>query len=166
MEESLRFKIDFSIDWASLIDGKKFAVFALFYFVFEGNFQVQVQAPGKRKVFWVTRLGGLYLEGLIFGILRYVNMSTLAKQLRKNWTSYNTNWKLLHCETTTSSNICRIKCMQSLELKINLEELIETKGNNNGIKKFEWDLSVVFSHSFDSLFWMFCFLLAMVKKKE
>ena len=51
MEESLRFKIDFSIDWASLIDGKKFAVFALFYFVFEGNFQVQVQAPGKRKVF-------------------------------------------------------------------------------------------------------------------
>ena len=26
------------IDWASLIVGSKFAVFALFYFVFEGNF--------------------------------------------------------------------------------------------------------------------------------
>ena len=26
------------IDWASLIVGTKFAVFALFYFVFEGNF--------------------------------------------------------------------------------------------------------------------------------
>ena len=40
MEGNLRFKID----WASLIVGSKFTVFALFYFVFEGNFQVQ--APG------------------------------------------------------------------------------------------------------------------------
>ena len=40
MEVNLRFKID----WASLIFGKRFSVFALFYFVFEGNFQVQ--APG------------------------------------------------------------------------------------------------------------------------
>ena len=28
----------FNIDWASLIVGRKFTVFALFYFVFEGNF--------------------------------------------------------------------------------------------------------------------------------
>ena len=28
----------FEIDWASLIVGSKFTVFALFYFVFEGNF--------------------------------------------------------------------------------------------------------------------------------
>ena len=28
----------FKIDWASLIVGSKFAVFALFYVVFEGNF--------------------------------------------------------------------------------------------------------------------------------
>ena len=34
----------FQIDWASLIDGRKFTVFALFYFVFEGNFLVQ--GPG------------------------------------------------------------------------------------------------------------------------
>ena len=40
MEGNLRFKID----WASLIVGSKFAVFPLFYFVFEGKFQVQ--APG------------------------------------------------------------------------------------------------------------------------
>ena len=45
-EGNLRFKID----WAGLIVGRKFTVVALFYFVFEGNFQVQ--APG-----------GLYLEG-------------------------------------------------------------------------------------------------------
>ena len=37
MEGNLRFKID----WASLIVGGKFTVFALFYFVFEGKFQVQ-----------------------------------------------------------------------------------------------------------------------------
>ena len=31
-------KFAFKIDWASLIVGRKFTVFALFYFVFEGNF--------------------------------------------------------------------------------------------------------------------------------
>ena len=36
-EGNLRLKID----WASLIVGRKFTVFALFYFVFEGNFQEQ-----------------------------------------------------------------------------------------------------------------------------
>ena len=40
MKGNLRFKID----WASLIVGGKFTVFALFYLVFEGNFQVQT--PG------------------------------------------------------------------------------------------------------------------------
>ena len=33
-EGNLRFKID----WARLIAGRRFTVFALFYFVFEGNF--------------------------------------------------------------------------------------------------------------------------------
>ena len=35
-EGNLRFKID----WASLIVGSKFTVFALFYFVFEGYFPI------------------------------------------------------------------------------------------------------------------------------
>ena len=43
-EGNLRFKID----WASL--RSKFAVFALFYFVFEGNFQVQAP-PGGGLIF-------------------------------------------------------------------------------------------------------------------
>ena len=30
--------MSFKIDWASLIVGSKFTIFALFYFVFEGNF--------------------------------------------------------------------------------------------------------------------------------
>ena len=36
----------FKIDCARLINGKKFTVFALFYFVFGGNFQVQAPPPG------------------------------------------------------------------------------------------------------------------------
>ena len=65
----------FKIDWASLIVGGKFTVFALFYLVFEDNFQVQ--APGgayiRRGDFTFTEgflcyeFGGLYLEGLIHG---------------------------------------------------------------------------------------------------
>ena len=37
MEGNLHCKID----WASLIVKRKFTVFTLFYFVFEGNFQAQ-----------------------------------------------------------------------------------------------------------------------------
>ena len=63
----------FKIDSASLIVGSKFTVFALFYFVFEGNFP----STSRRRGFCVTSLGGLYLRGLIhagliFGILRYL----------------------------------------------------------------------------------------------
>ena len=71
----------FEIDWASLIVGSKFTVFALFYCVFEGVFQVQ--APGVLYLEWRFNGGvfafpvwgayiwrGLYMEGLIFGILR------------------------------------------------------------------------------------------------
>ena len=42
----------FKIDWASLIVGRKFTVFSLFYFVLEGNFQLQ--AP-QRLIFGIFR---------------------------------------------------------------------------------------------------------------
>ena len=57
----------FKIDWSSLIVESKSTVFALFYFVLEGNFPST--SPSGAYI-W-TGLGGLYLEGLIFGILRY-----------------------------------------------------------------------------------------------
>ena len=41
-EENLRFKID----WASLIVQKNFTLFALFYFVFEGNFHFNPPGGG------------------------------------------------------------------------------------------------------------------------
>ena len=72
MEGNLRLKID----WATLIVGRKFTVFGLFYFVFEGNFQVQ--AP-RGAYIWrgdltegFLRYGGayiwrgLYMEGVYF----------------------------------------------------------------------------------------------------
>ena len=71
----------FKIDWASLIVGRKFTVFALFYFVFEGNFPstsprgAYIWRGDLTEGFCVTGLGGLYLEGLIFGILRYVRLA-------------------------------------------------------------------------------------------
>ena len=55
MEGNWRFKID----WASLIVRSKPNVFALFYFVFEGNFP---NTSPRGAYFW----RGLYMEGLIF----------------------------------------------------------------------------------------------------
>ena len=70
MEGNLCYKID----WASLIVERKFTVFALFYFLFEGIFQEQTLGGGlylqgrfNGGFFCVTSLGGLYLEGLIHG---------------------------------------------------------------------------------------------------
>ena len=80
MEGNLRLKID----WASLIVGSKFTVFALFYFVFENNFP-SISPRGAYiwrgdltegfLSYWLGVGGayiwrGLYMEGLIFGILR------------------------------------------------------------------------------------------------
>ena len=65
--------VRFKVDWASPIDGSKFTVLALFYFVFEGNFP----STSPRGAY-IGR--GLYMEGLIFGILRYLTKSPL--QLR------------------------------------------------------------------------------------
>ena len=76
----------FKNDWASLILGRKFTVFALFYFVFEGNLQVKDPPGGggglylegqfnggffELRVWGAYIWRGLYMEGLFFGILRY-----------------------------------------------------------------------------------------------
>ena len=59
----------FQIDWASLIVGSKFTVFALFYFVFEGNFPSRsprgayIWRGDLTKGFLRYRLGGLIFGG-------------------------------------------------------------------------------------------------------
>ena len=64
MEGNLCFKID----WASLIVGRKFTVFALFYFVFEGNFP---STSPRGAYIWRGDLTEGFLRyefgGLIFG---------------------------------------------------------------------------------------------------
>ena len=59
MEGNLRFKID----WASLTVGRKFTFFALFYFAFEGN--CQVQAPGRLINLIPFRLKGTKVACLV-----------------------------------------------------------------------------------------------------
>ena len=59
MEGNLRFKID----WASLIVGSKFTVFALFYFVFEGNFS----STSPRGLIFNGGFLRYRFRGLIFG---------------------------------------------------------------------------------------------------
>ena len=95
----------FKIDWASLIVGMKFDVFALLYFVFEGNFRVE--APGGGAYIWrgdltegfcIKSLGCLYLEGLIFEILRYFPQnwglkSNVTLWVLWFWLCINTNTK-------------------------------------------------------------------------
>ena len=74
----------FKTAWASLIVGSKFTVFALFYFVFEGNFPSTnprgayiwrgdlIEGFFALPVWGVYIWRGSYIEGLIFGILRYI----------------------------------------------------------------------------------------------
>ena len=77
----MRFKIDRARD----IVGSKFTVFALFYFVFVGNFlstspRAAYNWRGALTAgFCITGLGGLYLEGLIHGgaYFRNFTVSTL-----------------------------------------------------------------------------------------
>ena len=63
-EGNLRFKID----WVILIVGSKFTLFALFYFVFEGNFPST--SPGGAYI-WRGDLKECFLRyrfgGLLFG---------------------------------------------------------------------------------------------------
>ena len=82
-EGNLRFKID----WASLIVGSKFTVFALLYFVFEGNFP-STSTRGAHiwrgdlteGFFFLGGGGGLFWEfyGTLYIILRHFGVSTVG----------------------------------------------------------------------------------------
>ena len=82
----------FKSGWASLTVGSKYIVFALFYFVLEGNFPgtspwgAYIWRGDLTEGFLRSGLGslcleGLYMEGLIFGILRYnILLNYILKQ--------------------------------------------------------------------------------------
>ena len=80
MEGNLRF----GIDWASLIVGSKFIVFALFYFLFEGNFPstslrggLYLEGRFNGGFFALQVWGGLYLGGLIHGGAYFWNFTVI-----------------------------------------------------------------------------------------
>ena len=70
----------FKIDWASLIVGSKFTVFALFYFVFEGNFP---STSPRGAYIWRGDLTEDFLRypfgGLIFGGAYFRNFMVLGR---------------------------------------------------------------------------------------
>ena len=77
----------FKIDWASLIVGRKFTVFALFYFIFEGNFQVQAPGGGGGAYIWRGDLTEGFLPhefwGLIHGRAYFRNFTVFKQYLNK-----------------------------------------------------------------------------------
>ena len=96
----------FKIDWASLIVGSKFIVFALFYFVFEGNFSITssqgayIWRGDLTEGFFVTGLGGLYLDGLIHGGAYFRNFTVFMNDLvyvikRSNLSTYADDTQIL-----------------------------------------------------------------------
>ena len=82
----------FKIDWSSLIVGSKVTVFALFCFVFDGNFPTTrprgayIWRSDLTEGFLHYRFGVLYLEGLIFRILRYLGSLILIQIIPKERT--------------------------------------------------------------------------------
>ena len=86
------------IDWASLIVGSKFTVFALFYFVFEGNFPI-TSPPGAY----------IWRGDLTEGFLRY----------RFEWLihgeAYFRNFTVIFCEALIASFSNLVPCRFELE---------------------------------------------------
>ena len=87
----------FKIDWANLIVGRKFTVFALFYFVFEGNFEVQapqgayIWRGDVTESFCIMNLWGtyMYLEGLIQGGAYFWNFTVLHYPFKPQYLNTN-----------------------------------------------------------------------------
>ena len=75
----------FKIDWASLTVGRKFTVFALFYFVFEGNFP---STSPRGAYIWRGDLTEGFLRyefgGLIFGGAYFRNFTVFLERASKN----------------------------------------------------------------------------------
>ena len=129
----------FKINWASLINGRKFTIFALFYFVFEGNFQVQ--APGGLYLmgqfnggfFCVTSLGSLYLEGLIFGVLQYMYpmLYSCYPQYPTNSTTLRRGWE----KVTFHSNCPQNNFKQGDDIYISQKNPLHAEGTESSSQK-------------------------------
>ena len=75
--------------------GKEIYHFTSFYFVFKGKFQVQALREGAyirrgdlTEGFFRYDFRGLYLEGLIFGILRYIVVLCLRSGILSDFVGF------------------------------------------------------------------------------
>ena len=77
----------FKIDWASLIVGSKFSVFALFYFVFEENFPstspqgAYIWRGDLTEGFFASPVWGAYIWRGLFSEFYGILLHSLIKQL-------------------------------------------------------------------------------------
>ena len=100
----------FKIDLARLIVVRKFTLFALFYFVFEGNFQKQGPPLGGGGAYiWRGDLTEGFLlyqfGGLIFEVLRYLNFkATIIGLISKKATLHVQDTFFIHFFTVVLHN--------------------------------------------------------------
>ena len=91
----------FKIHWANLIVLSKFTVFALYYFVFEGNFP-STSPPG-----------GIYLERLIYGGAYFRNFTVILNRCYKPVPCFKyREWGkiFLFCACTEDRHIALLRC--------------------------------------------------------
>ena len=80
-------KFAFQIRLGWLAVGRKLAIFALLYFVFEGKFQVQaprgayIRRGDLTEGFLRYDFGGLYLEGLVLGGAYFRNFTVVSSPM-------------------------------------------------------------------------------------
>ena len=89
------------VNWASLIVRSKFTVFALFYFVFEGNF-LSTSPRGAGLI-----LEGLILEGLILGGAYFRNFTVYVYQSTVEAVVVHVAWQCkidMQCNRTITRN--------------------------------------------------------------
>ena len=100
--------MNFKIDWTSLIAGSKFTVFALLYFVFEGNFSstssrgAYICRGNSREGFCISGLGAYIWGGGGGGVLfsEFYGISTAL---------LNSLWELGHAGESVLSFNKRLK---------------------------------------------------------
>ena len=107
MEANLRFKID----WASLIVGSKFTVFALFYFVFEGNFPrtshwgAYIWKGDLTEGFLCYWFRGLIQGRAYFQIFYFILLALLSPWRMKDHSESLNQSKKLMCYVGGSTNL-------------------------------------------------------------
>ena len=148
----------FKIDWASHIVGSKFTVFALLYFVFEGNFPSTSPqgAYFNGGFFCVTGLEGLYLEGPIHGGAYFRNFSvctieiasiTMTTTLTTATTSTTATTTTTSTTTTTATTTTTVTARTTSTL---IDHTVVTVVEQLNRKPFNW-CDVIPRHSITAL---------------